>query len=260
MSKKKNKKVEVINDLKVREMETAKNKIKNRPLMEKGVIMKHPSISLFVGSVGSGKSTLVVNLLSKSNMLGKDEDEKSFFDAIFVLTGSDDDLYDNLIHLGILDEDKIKLDPEPSDIATLIEIQRKAIKEKGIENAEKVLIILDDVIDDKKLLNSKEMRTLFIKPRQLNFTVFLLAQYFMLIPKFIRNQARHIFFFKGNRSDHNILCEQFCPSSLKSKEFLEMIEQATEDREGETHNFLHINRAKKVKERFRRNLDKILQV
>ena len=250
-------------DFEIRPQETKKDKVvdSNRPAMKAGIIPKHPAISIFIGSVGSGKSTLVINLLSKPNLYGIDpKTKKPFFDVIFVLTGSDDDLYDNLVDMKIIKEDKIKLDPTPDDIGKLISIQRQDIKKKGIDKADKALIILDDVVDNGKLMRSQEMRTLFIKPRQLNFSVFLLSQYMNLIPKFMRNNARNIFFFRGNRSDHEILCDQFCPSNLNRKTFLKLIHQAVEERGNETHNFLHINRTKPISERFRRNLNKLINV
>lgn len=246
--------------LKIEPMKTAKNDIKQRKNMKNGIIMRHPSISIFVGSIGSGKSTLVTNLLSKSNMLGIDKTGKPYFDHIFVMTGSDDDLYENLIEMGILDEKKITIDPNPDHIGELIQAQRKDISKKGIAKSDKVLIILDDVVDDQKMMKSKNLRSLFIKPRQLNISVFLLSQYLNLIPKFMRNNAQNIFFFRGNRSDHEQLCEQFCPSSFHKKDFLKLIHQATEDRDDETHNFLHINRKMPLSKRFRRNLDKVIKV
>lgn len=249
------------NDYLIRPQETKKNNIKQRPAMEEGIIMRHPSISIFVGSVGSGKSTLVINLLSKHNLLGKDkETNKPYFDEIFVFTGSDDDLYDNLIDMNIIKKNKIKIDPTPEDIGKVIKLQRKEIAEKGIDKSAKVLIILDDVADNAPLLRSPELKTLFIKPRQLNICVFLLAQYMMLIPKFMRNNAQNIFFFRGNRSDHEILAEQFCPSNMDKKTFLKLIDQCVNDRGNETHNFMHINRRKPLESRFRRNLNKIIKI
>jgi septin family protein len=101
--------------MKIEKIDSSKHQIKQRALMKANVIPQHPCISVFSGSQGGGKSTLVNNLLTKPHMYGlsmedtshDDEREKNrrriprgYFDAIFLLIGSDDDMYDALIDNG----------------------------------------------------------------------------------------------------------------------------------------------------------------
>lgn len=253
-------------DLKITKIETDKNKIKQRFLMQHNIIAKHPGVSLFVGSIGSGKTTLVNNLLSKAQFYGRSKETstdgslKPYFDTLFLLSGSNDDMYDSMIQDGIIKEQHIKFDPTPQDIQRIIDVQTDTINKIGLIASPKVLIILEDLVDNHKLLNSRAFRSLFIKPRQSNFSVWMLAQYMNLIPKALRQQAVNLYIFQQNRAGEEVICDQFCPANLKKNEFLRLIQQATSVREGDTHPFLNINRRVKKSERFRRNLDTIINI
>lgn len=253
-------------DLKISQVETNKNKIFQRFLMNHNVVSKHPGVSIFCGGVGSGKTTLIHNLLSKPQYYGKslegikdNNGKKPYFDVVFLLTGSDDDMYQELIDMQLIDENHIKFDPEPEDIQHILDIQGKCIKEKGLLNSPKVLIILEDIVDKQKFIKSTPFRSLFIKPRQNGLSVWLLSQYLNLIPKSCRLQAMNLYLFKQERAGQEIICEQYCPAGLKKDQFLKLIEQATQPTEDEPNPFLHINqRVKDKNEKFRRNLDTII--
>lgn len=251
-------------DLKITKIESNKNKIPQRLLMSKNVIPKHPNVSLFVGSISSGKTTLVANLLTKPQFYGPSTEgsktPKPFFDNVFLFTGSDDDMYDELLDNGVLKRKHIKFDPQPEDIQKVMDIQMATIKKDGYLKAPKVLIILEDIVDNKKLLNSQQFRSLFIKPRQFSFSVFLLSQYINLVPKGLRQQAINLFIFPQNRAGNDIIIDQFCPCMMDKNEFRGVISQCTEIRDGEPCPFMHINRRCKNSERFRRNLNKIINI
>ena len=253
-------------DLTISKVETNKNNICQRFLMEQNIIPKHPGVSIYVGSINSGKTTLINNFLSKPQYYGKSKECNKnnnvtpYFDVTFLLTGSDDDMYDVLIDNGLIDEEHIKYDPQPEDIQYILDVQGETVKEKGLLKSPRILIILEDVVDNKKLLNSAPFRSLFIKPRQNNISVWMLAQYVNLIPKSLRQQAINLFIFSQNRAGEEVIADQYCPAHMKKTQFLRMIQQATSARPGDTHPFLHINRRAKPDERFRRNLNKIIKV
>jgi hypothetical protein len=253
-------------DLSITEVKSNKNGLPQRFLMKQNIIPKHPGVSLFVGSIGSGKTTLLNNLLAKpqyygvSKELSKDGKPAPYFDYTFLLTGSDDDMYNDLIDQGIIQEQHIKFSPTPEDIQQIIDVQSATIKEKGLLKSPKILIILEDIVDNTKLMGSSSFRSLFIKPRQHNFSVWMMAQYMNLIPKSARQQAINLFIFLQNRAGNEIIVDQYCPAHMKKKEFLSLIQQATEPRTGDTHPFLHINRRVKLADRYRRNLQNIIQI
>ncbi len=252
-------------NLKIEKIESDKNKIKQRYLMEMDVCPKHPTVVAYVGSIGSGKTTLLINLLMKPQFYGKSlegikgNEKKPYFDEIFMLTNSDDDMYSELIDLDILKENHIKFNPEPDDIQMIIDAQRKTIDEKGLVDSPKVLIILDDIVDNQKLMRSTPFRSLFIRPRQLSFSIWICSQYFQLLPKSLRLNAMNLFLFKQEKAGNDIICEQYQPSYLTTDKFRQLIDQATTPSEDDPNPFLHINRRVKDKTKmFRRNLDTII--
>jgi hypothetical protein len=53
----------------------------------------------------------------------------------------------------------------------------------------------------------------------------------------------------------DLLVEEFCPNGMSKKAFMAMVMHATKDK----HSFLHINMKVPSEERYRKNLDTILQ-
>jgi hypothetical protein len=255
------------NDLTIQPVETNKNKIFQRHMMTHNIIPKFSGVAILCGGIGSGKTTFLHNLLSRPEFYGisyegleEGKEPKPYFDYTFLFTGSDDDMYDQLISDGIIKEEHVKFSPKPEDLQRVIDIQAEMVKEKGLEKAPKVLIILEDLVDDLKLMRSKALRTLFIKPRQHNFMVIIMAQYLRFIPAGLRRQAMNLILFGGDRKSTEIICDEFCPSTMKHNDFMKLIEQAQTPREGDMYPFLHINKRVKNCDKFRRNLDTIIKI
>lgn len=243
--------------LEIKRVATKKHNVYQRPLMEEKIIPHHPSISIFSGSQGSGKSTLVNNLLNNPIMF------KGYFDAIFLLIGSDDDMYDDAIEKGVINKDHVIKLPEPADIQKIIDMQKLAIENsEDISKAPKILVIFDDVANNGKLLRSKPFLQLFVAGRHLNSSTWFLSQYLNLVPKNCRLQANYLFCFKMNRAEMNILCDQFNPPDITKKEFCRMILDVTTDTENSNGskkiNFLLIVKGVDSGKRFRRNLDEYI--
>jgi hypothetical protein len=53
-----------------------------------------------------------------------------------------------------------------------------------------------------------------------------------------------------------LLAEEFCPPGIHKRKFLQMIDDATKEK----YSFLHINMRVPHQERYRRNLDEILEI
>lgn len=254
------------NDLKIRAIETNKNKLEQRFLMTENVIPRFPGCCIICGSIGSGKTNFLFSLLSRPEFYGKslelqkDNNPRPYFDHVFLFTGSDDDMYDQLVDLGLIKQEHICMSPKAEDIQLIIDKQAETIKKKGLLKAPKIMIILEDLVDDLKLMRSKALRTLFIKPRQHNMFVVMMAQYLRFVPSGLRRQAMSLFLFQGDRKSNEIICDEFCPAGLKTKQFMELIAKATEKREDDEYPFLHINKRCPVETRYRRNLDKVLRI
>jgi len=248
----------IIADLKIKAIPTTKTKIKQRPHAEAGVIPRHPKVSLFNGSQGSGKTTLLVNLIKDKRFYGG---PKNYFDKIILFTNSDDDMYDDLIEKGIIDENHIKFNPDEADVQKLIDFQNAIIKSKGnVAKAPKILVIFEDIVSNRKLMGSKPFLECFVRPRHLNFSVWLLTQYLPIVPKPLRMQADHLFSFRGNRAEVEILEDEYTTPGCCRRCFRKLVHNATRAEEGDEFPFIHIKTGEHPEQRFRRNLDTIGKV
>ena len=261
--------------LKIEKIDTSKHAIKQRALMEAGIVPHHPAISVFSASQGGGKTTLVANLLTNPLMYGKsiedyskkelDKDKslrpKGYFDAIFLMIGSEDDMYDKLIEDNIIKQNHVCLIPTPADLQKVIDQQKSAIQQANgdISKVPKVLFIFDDVVNDRVLLRSKAFLQCFVAGRHINSSTWLLSQYLNLIPKACRLQANYLFVFRFNRAELQVLSEQYCPANVTKKEFAELCYSAVAEKEdGNKNSFLLIAKRASEDKRFRRNLDSFL--
>lgn len=265
--------------LKIEKIDTSKHAIKQRALMEMGVIPNHPGITIFSASQGGGKSTLVANLLKKEEMYGKSyegmEDllekyknakrrppKQGYFDAIFCFLGSDDDMFDHLIDCGIIKQNHVCHMPTPEDIQKVIDGQKAMIDkaEGDMTTVPKILCLFDDVVNDGKLMRCKPFLELFVKGRHLNSSTWFLTQYLNLVPKACRLQANWLFVGKSNRAELQVLTEQFCPNSMTKKEFAAMVDEATQDSAESRNNFFIIVKRAEEDKRFRKNLDQFINL
>lgn len=252
--------------LKIEPLQTSKNGRRYRALMEKGIIPKE-GLVIFSGSSGAGKTTIINSMLLNPIMYGKSTEllpsgsqPRGFFDAIFLLIGSQDDAYDHLIREDIIKKNHVAVNPTPTDLQRIIDSQKAWIEQyKGnIKKVPNVLIILDDVVADMKFMKSKPMLNLATAQRHLNCTTFLCTQYLNLVPKSIRQQALWNFICKVNRVELELITETFCPPLVSSKTFRSIVYQTLLDTEHSKHNILIISKKEPEETRFRRNLDEYI--
>lgn len=244
------------NPLEIVPYPTNKHKIPQRPLMEADIIPKHPSSVIFNGKSNSGKSTLLVNLMSRPEFYGKQnqKDKKSaYFDVVFLFSptanGGDD-----LVRFLNVPKKRIIKDFDKNKLDKILDLQDSIVSDKGLDKAPKMLIIFEDIQSDAKFMNTKSFLRCFIQGRHMNISTFLCGQSWTLTPRKCRLQANNIFFFPSSNSEIEILNSEFCPPHTSKTQFLDMIKHATE----KPYNFLHINMRKPPNERYRHNLDTIL--
>ena len=236
------------NPLTIVPFKTNKKKIKLTPLMESDIIPRHASAVIFNGKSGSGKSNLMVNLLTRPHFY------KGYFDLIFLFspTANSDDLP---IYLD-LPAKRIFSTFDTKVLDHIILTQQALIEKDGIVKSPKILLIFDDIISDAKFMKSKSFMKCFIQCRHLNISTFILSQSWTKVPRVCRLQANNIFMFPSSASEVKLLCEEFCPAHTTQQDFKKIIEEATRER----HNFLHINNRCGPDTRFRHNLDTYLTV
>ncbi len=234
--------------LKIRPIETAKNKVPQRLLMKKHVIPTHPSSVLFNGSSGSGKSTLLANLLTRPEFY------EGYFDEIhlFSPTGATDDLFASLD----LPDENIHMDLDVADLEEIMQGQKEHIASKKgkLHLCDRLLIIFEDCQANHKFMNSKPFLRCFIANRHYGISTWLCGQAYNRTPRACRLQANNLFIFKGSGSEMEILAQEYCPPGMNKRQFLKMMDEALQ----EPHTFVHINQRVPHAERYRRNLDEIL--
>lgn len=236
--------------LKIQIIPTSKDKIKQPDLSKLDVIPRINSSVLFVGASGSGKTTVLANLMTRKDMF------KGAFERVFLIspTARSDDIQK---YLDVPDEDICDdLLEAPDLLQEIMDSQRGEIIEKGAHKAPKYCIIFDDVIADRDLMKCDQFTKCFIACRHYNLTTLICAQSYKGIPRKCRLQANNIIYFRGSQSENETIIEDRCPPGMHKKTGLAMIEFATK----ESYSFLHINMRCDFESRYRRNLDEIIQI
>jgi len=248
------------NPLKIRKLKTNKSKIKINPMMESHCVPKHPSSVMFCGKSGSGKTMLLLNLLTNKQFYG------SYFDIIFLFSETaqegGDDLYKEHCGPGSpchIPEDHI-FKPAKEGLAQLdhiVKTKKGIVKKQGLDNAPKLLVLFDDIAHSRRFLASRQYLLLHIANRHLNISTFSLTQSYVKIPRSCRCQVSALMFFHGGTNTEKVrLAAEHTPSGWTEKDFFSMIDHAT----AEKYSFMHINKHCDMKTRYRKNLDTILQL
>ena len=243
--------------LKIIKYKTNKHSIKQRQMMERDIIPQHPSSVIFNGRSGSGKSNLLVNLLTRPEFYGRikeSEPKTHYFDLIWLFSPTcyNDDLakYLDIPENRMFDSDFDK------PLEHIITTQKNLIEKKGMERSPKILIIFDDVQSQERFMRSPNFTKMFIQNRHHNISTWVCCQSFTRLPRVCRLQANNLFIFRSSGSETEILVNEFCPPNTKKREFEQLVKHATKER----FNFLHINMRCEAERRYRRNLDTILKI
>ena len=239
--------------LKIIPLESTKNMTYQRPNMENGIIPKHPSINMVIGSIGSGKTVMLCNMLLNKDMYGKDKTGRPYWDEIFVFTNSSDDILQKLIDDKVIPKEHVKHHPEEKHLKSVIKKQKEMVKNSNGDwsKVPRLFIILDDIIDCD-IVKSNTFKSLCSRPRQINCSVFVLSQYYFSLPKICRQNATNIFCFSGNVQDKEALADTFTPPSLTKKEFGDILGFCWTKDDKYTHPFIHIDRRQPENKRFRK--------
>jgi len=236
--------------------DNSKDKLEQPDLANQNIIPRINTSSVFIGSTGGGKSTLVTNLVTKPQFFGgKRKDGKDWFDARILIspTALSDDVQKTL---GLSkDEIETDLNKAVALLEALMKEQARLIQEKGADKAPKILLIFDDIVSHPKFMNNKIVLKTFIANRHHNFTNFISSQSWTKLPRAVRLQAKGIFFFEGSVSEVEKMCDEYCPPGLARADFRELVQFATRD----DFSFLYINKSVPMKDRFRKNLKDIIQ-
>lgn len=173
------------------------------PVQQK-IIPKHPFRLLLSGESGSGKTLCLLNLLLRNEFY------RGFFRYIILISPNyHNDLQYQVLEKYIIEEEiKAKKNKqykpvilehyESFNAGEMDEIlnELSEAKEKMGRSMKPVLFLLDDVIDDSKLMNSKFFSMLGTRSRHYNASVIITTQSYMRVKRTTRLNMTHIIVFK----------------------------------------------------------------
>lgn len=223
------------------------DKIEQPLAVTMGLVPKHPFRWYIVGASGSGKTNLLMNVLSK------DVFYKGFFDSTIVISpiaGAVDKSYKTLE----LDEYHY-YEPEEGILERIRDAHMEDVETKGKANTSKTLVIFDDVAHETKFLNSRIFLQFAVMSRHWNVSVVILSQAYHRVPKPVRLQFNALAFFKGSNREMEVLNDDFCPAGMNKRDFYEMINYATD----KPFSFLMVDLQIPLGEgRYRKNLEGVI--
>lgn len=233
-------------------IDTAKSGLPQRQAAKDQILPKFPFSMMISGRSGSGKTNLMINIMTRTEMYGK------FFHYIVVFSptaGSSDDLYKKL---NLPAENYVK-ELKPEFLRNLVANREKLIEEKGIEwvgkNA-RMLIIMDDVIANRDFLESPEALMMFSLLRHFLCCVIVMVQSYTKLPRALRVNANAVMVFPALQSEIDVLKDEITPAGITKKDFEKVIAYATEGR----YDFLYLNNHADPDKRVRKNLDEIIDL
>lgn len=237
---------------KVESIPTDKSKVPLRRCMIDGILPKFPFSMMISGRSGSGKTNVLLNILTKNNMYNK----YFHYTVVYSPTAGK---YDDMYKVLKLPEENFKNDFSAEDLNNLIESRKQLIDKKGIEwvvKNSRVLIILDDVIANRDFLNSPEALKMFALLRHYQVAIIVLMQSYNKLPRALRINSNATIVFPSTQSEVEVLLDEITPSGLSKKQFTKVIEYCTDGR----YDFLYINNHAEPDKRIRKNFDEVIDI
>ena len=245
-----------MNDYKIDDVSKLLKNVKKPPKNNAyGIIPSFPNRALLIGSTNSGKTNLLVSLLTSEKFL------KGFYDQIYLW--SPNAYFEEINELIEIYNKKAKVqfieNVNTKDFKKKVEqIFEEQRKKKGLDNMDKILFIIDDAVSNKKFMRSKILQDVYFFSRKLYIQTFLLTQYYKSVPGQIRQNSEHLIIFASQpKSEIKKVAEENSIGRYDEKFFYNVFNQLSK---GGLYNFLHINRKKKPSERFFYNFESIIKI
>lgn len=241
-----------MNKYDIQPLQTDKENIPQKASSKDKIMPKYPFSMIISGRSGSGKTQLLLNILSRKELFG------SYFHKIIIFSPTAGNLDDTYKSLKLPKENFIKKF-DTQILETILNNRKMQIEKQGIEKVAKndrVLLIFDDMISEKKFLQSKENLMMFTLLRHYLISVCILSQSFKAIPRPIRLNANYLAIFPSLESEINIMLEEITPSGLTKKDFRQIIDYCTKGR----YDFMAINNHADPDKRIRKNLAEIIDL
>ena len=199
-----------------------------------------PSNIVICGTSGSGKSNVMLNILTKMLIFDKlyvfckqpSEDKYRFIKKLFgpryQILKRDDRMDDNDFPDESDKEDLTDDIEKENECNLFFSRDIRAIPNcRSFKKKLQHVIIIDDMINEK---NQKEASDLFIGGRKRNCMILYLTQLFYKVPKVVRGNSQYFLFF-GNDDARQIsnFAQTFC-TSVTREQFMQLFKKATNKR------------------------------
>ncbi len=247
------------------EVEVPDNKSEDKPyvrhlIQEENVIPKHPFRCLISGSSASGKTVLLINLLTKSEFY------KDYFDKFIIVSPN---IYNPQLENAIEDIEAAfgAANPNSSrcitmsdwnegELQTIWNVNAKLVQEDGMLFSPKLLFVFDDCVDDKRITNSHFLQQLFFRGRHINASSIFTTQAYNSFPLRLRKNCTNLIIFgSANEKEVLALAKEFKHRKITEEEFIKLFDHVTKER----YSFLHINnQVPEINEMYRRKFKEIL--
>lgn len=209
-----------------------------KQVVEKGKA-RHPlerdQLMIVIGSTGSGKSQLILNLMEEWSMHAH---SKKDFDKIFFYTGSPGDKSLKDLNPKIVQIYGPQTQQSFIDDLVAFESDKRSAEKDGKEVGHS-LLILDDASSDKELLSpnlkGSVIGNLIISHRHLGLSVMITSQKFSYVPTLARSNAS-LFFIYPTKSNPEM--KQMCRDLPFSEEVLT---NAIRTASSIAHQFVYLN-------------------
>lgn len=213
-----------------------------------------PTTVLAVGEPGSGKTNLLINLLTRKDMWC------GFFDRIYLLgpTIKSDKLYQNLQ----LPDDQMVTE-QSEFIPKLKEWTQQQIDEveRDPEKAPKCLFIFEDITSYYHTAQSSpDFAKCFNAIRHHKATAYANIHKLKALQRTARMSCRHIMIWPVNTSEVNQVYDDYGPKSLSKKDFMVLCKDAWRPDEMNKKPFLYINKYADEAKRFRKCFTHIIDI
>lgn len=233
----------------IKPTKSPRDEVKMTPA-QKIYAMPPPGNTIIVGGTGSGKSTILANLLNNPAML------KGYYDRIFLICLSPAPTISDAVK-AIKKRDIYHTD-NPLIVRRIYQEQMDTVKKKGFKAAPHTLIIFDDIIQSPLFLKNEILRDIYFGGTHSKMSTYLLAQNYMSIPRMLRMNAHAAIICHGiNKSEIVRIGREWTCGLINEREFDQLINYALDA----PYSFIFINRTIPDKrDMYRKGFGRILRI
>ncbi len=187
--------------------------------------------TLIIGRSGSGKTNVMLHMLTDKHLLGGVFKPKN----IFLFCGVKPDK--GLVKELKIPKKNVKTDSDDEKVLNMITSLDDVVENKGWSSAPKTLWLFDDILAKKKFLRGKALAQMASCGRHASLSFCCISQYYKALPPILRTNASYIIYFSANEAENLKFADEQCPSFMKKREFLDIIEYCTKEK----YSFLALN-------------------